>query len=189
VHCVRRPPFFEELAHSPARRPPFVEEHAGGAADGGLAPDRVDVNGVADGGLMAVEWRHAYTSAIAKCVNGSIPPRVLQRVSDSSDYRALMTMYDEIVRHGLAYLAVHVVGTLGQRMLVVCSARTYARLHGYRLLVIWPPDLDLDAGFTELFTPTDIDSISPHGLLVLSHIDRRLFPSQYWRQKSGEVQA
>ena len=147
------------------RRPPYINELA---SEGG--------------GLMEVEWRHAYSAAIGRIANGTIPPRALQRVADVSDYCALLRVYEGMAARGERWLGVHVVGALPARLLVACSALAWARWHRMRLVIIWSADEYLRAPLTELVSlPGTGDAV-----LVVGHYDARLFPAEFWR---GHVMA
>ena len=156
VRCVRRPPYLDELL--------------AGASD--------------DVGLMAVEWRYAYSSAIGRIVHGSIPPRALQRVAEPADYRSLLAMYEGIVGRKERWLAVQVLGELSERLLAVCSALTMARRFGWKLLLIWSVDDSLRAPFSEL-----LSIVEAEGARVIGHFDARLFPSEFWVEPPAPASA
>lgn len=107
VRCVRRPPFFEELA----------------------SPE-----------LMAVEWRHAYSSAIHRAAP-TLPPSVLRRVSDVDDYKALLSLYASPQQGG--WLAVLLEGGLPERMLHLCAARAVSAASALNVRAIPESDLQV----------------------------------------------
>ncbi|KAL1507023.1 hypothetical protein AB1Y20_007885 [Prymnesium parvum] len=146
-------------------RPPFFEE---------LAPDD----------LMAVEWRHAYSSAIHKAAP-LVPSSLLQKVSNLEDYRTLMRLYEDLALRA-RYLAVLLQGPLSQRMLHLCAARALAHAMSLELLVVWSPDDELQAPFSSLF---DVQAVKAHKhpFLVLSYFDPELFPRPIWKVPAPDV--
>lgn len=189
VHCVHRPPYFDELLDTldgQGRQPVAGSMASGGRADGGAAESGTTTGSAStdggsrgdsiDSGLMAVEWRLAYSAAIGRVVNGSIPPRALQRVASLADYRSLLVVYESLLHRQEPWLAVHARGPLAQRLLIVCAARIAARRAGRRLLLIWSADSSLRAPLAQLIDMRD------KSVRVLGHFDERLFPSSLWQR-------
>jgi hypothetical protein len=56
-----------------------------------------------------------------------------------------MQVYDELLAQRVGFLAVRPMHGMANRLRAVCSARAYAEQTGRRLLLVWEPDVHVQA--------------------------------------------
>ena len=102
-------------------------------------------------------------------------------LSDLGDMRTLMQVYDDLLAKRVGYVAVRPMHGLANRLRAMCSARAYAEQTGRRLLLVWEPDVHVQAEWSDLFERDEggeAEAATPP--LVLRSFDAGLFPDSLW---------
>ena len=101
-------------------------------------------------------------------------------LSDLADMRSLMQVYDDLLAKRVGYVAVRPMHGLANRLRAMCSARAYAEQTGRRLLLVWEPDVHVQAEWSDLFERDQGDEAANPPPLVLRSFDMGLFPDSLW---------